>query len=454
MAGTADEQRLFVMLKLIPEASIAQTRGPLAMAVVIDTSGSMREFADQEAAHYEIERRKLEGQSERNDGAQSRSYDIRQVTKLDQAIDAAHRLIDDPRLKSEDRLTVIHFDTEASTLLALSPLGGRSDAHTAVDSLRGFSGETFMARGMQLAFDNLVDTPPETAKRVFLLTDGATRDESKCNQLAGQFAERNTPVVSIGIGSEYNEELLLRVSETSRGRPYHLEALDGLQKILDAEVESTTREVVTDLRVTLATVKGVRLESISRVYPSLCDVELSGPTSRLGNITAGDYTVFVFEMIASGMARPKSRVRLAQVTLSGHVPGLNKDETFPSQDLFVEFTDDEAAIAAVDPEVLEYVQQKNVDRLLHSAVAQATKNAGQAKQTLQVAIGMTKRLGNAAMTKVLENALGELNASGAISSGTRKTVVLGGRTKTVKAGGTIAVDSVSSEEQIRKLSGL
>ena len=70
------------------------------------------------------------------------------------------------------------------------------------------------------------------------------------------------------------------------------------------------------------------------------------------------------------------------------------------------FTNDEAAVAAVDPEVMGYVQQKNVDNLIQKAMGQATVNAGQAKQTLQVAPGMTQRIGNPAMTKVLNNALG------------------------------------------------
>ncbi len=133
---------------------------------------------------------------------------------------------------------------------------------------------------------------------------------------------------------------------------------------------------------------------------------------RLGNIAAGDYTVFILEFTVEGLARPASRVRIAQVSLEGSVPGLGKRQEFAPQDLFVTFTTDEAAVAAVDPEVLGYVQQKNVDNLMQKAMGQATVNAGQARQTLQVALGMTQRIGNPAMTKILSNALDELNKTG------------------------------------------
>jgi Ca-activated chloride channel family protein len=66
---------------------------------------------------------------------------------------------------------------------------------------------------------------------------------------------------------------------------------------------------------------------------------------------------------------------------------------------------------------------------------------------------MTQRIGNPAMTKVLDNALDELNKSGTISAGTRKMVALGGRTKTVKTGMAGLPEGVPSQEEIRKITG-
>jgi Ca-activated chloride channel family protein len=159
------------------------------------------------------------------------------------------------------------------------------------------------------------------------------------------------------------------------------------------------------------------------------------------------------EFTVSGIPRPSSRARLVQVGLAGHIPGLGRRDEFPIQDLYVNFTRDESATERVDPEVLGYVQQINVDRLVHDAVKQATVDAGQARRTLQVAAGMTQKVGNQAMTKMLENALDELNKTGAISVNTRKTVALGGRTKTVKTGATMPMEGVPSEEEIRRLTG-
>jgi Ca-activated chloride channel family protein len=413
----------------------------------------MREFADQDKAKAEITNKGLKSQQQDLDGSNYQAVHLALPTKLDQAIEAAHALIDDDRLNADDRVTIIHFDDNAKTLLPLTPISNKQAAHAAVESLRDFSGGTHMAKGMKNAHEQLGELPATVAKRTILLTDGKTFDEPECRQLAQKFAGTNTPLIGIGIGEEYNEDLMRELADASQGRPYHLQNMSQLREILEVEVGSSVKEVVTDLQATVATVKGVKLDNITRVYPSLSEVSVEESPYRLGNIAAGDYTIFIFEFTMSGIPRPVSRARLTQIGLSGHAPALGRRDEFPLQDLFVNFTEDEAAIAAVDAEVLGYVQQKNVDRIVQDAVRLSTIDAGKARQTLQVARGMTQRLGNSNMTRMLDTALDELDQSGTISAGTRKTVALGGRTRTVKTGEVSPMEGIPSEEEIRKLTG-
>ncbi len=404
------------MLKVAPDAETARSRAPIAFALVIDTSGSMS------------------------------------GEKLDRAIEAGHTLVEDDRLTPEDTVAVIQFDDEARTLVPLTPLTRKQAAHQALDSLRQYSGGTAMAKGIACARRELRDLPAHLAKRAFLLTDGETSDESECRSLAADFLSSNAPIIAVGIGVEYNETLLRDVAEISQGRPYHLH-VDTLDSIINAEIGASVKEVVTDLQAKVMSVRGVVMESLTRVYSSLANIDLSSTPYRLGNVIAGDYTVFILEFTIQGIARPPSRARLAQVVMNGHAPGLGRREEFAPQDLFVTFTSDEAAIAEVDAEVLGYVQQKNVDRMVQDAINLAATDPAKARQTLQVASGMTQRIGNSAMTRMLGSALDELNKTGTISANTRKTVALGVRTKTVKTGSTSLLDNVPSDEDIRKLTG-
>jgi Ca-activated chloride channel homolog len=451
-AGTTEAQKVYAMLKLTPNPDVARARPPLAFALVVDTSGSMREFADQKKAHKEIQKLGLQGRQCATGDGSYQGFSLSLPSKLDEAIQAGHVLLDDNRLTSSDQVSVIHFDDDARILLPLTPLASKAVAHQALEGLRQCSGGTNMGKALRCANQVLSDLLPQVAKRVLLLTDGKTFDEPDCRPLAGQLAESNSPIVSISFGGEDDDKLLIDLAQISQGRPYHFWDMT-VEKIFDAEIGSAVREVITDLQATIALVKGVSLDKFTRVFPSLSEISLTSQPYRLGNVVAGDYMVFILDLTVAGIARPPSRARLARMGLTGHVPGLGRRDELNPQDVFLTFTTDEAAVAAVDAEVLGYVQQTNVDRMAQEAVRQATVDAGGARRTLQLAVGMTRRLGNAAMTQMLETALDELNKTGTISAGTRKTVALGGKTKTIKTGGTQTLEGVPSEEEIRRATG-
>lgn len=424
-AGTTAPQKIFALLKVIPDAQVSHLRAPLALALVIDTSGSMRDVA-------------------RNAGGS--------MTKLDCAIEAAQSLLQHEDLTADDLITIIQYDDEARTLLPLSPLGDGQAARDVWTQLRGYSGGTHMAKGLAAALHELRDIGTHAAQRVLVLTDGQASDETECRALAQQLAEMNAPVISIGIGDDYNEELLRDVAEIGRGRPYHLQNVEHLGDVLGIEVRTSAREVVTNLQIEVKTVKGVALESITRVYPSLAEITLETPCA-LGNIAAGDYTVFTLEICVAGLMRPAGRARLAQVQLSATAPGLDKRATSPLHDITVAFTPDEAAVTDVDEEVLGYVQQRNTDRMLQQAARQLKSDTPGARRTLQTALGLTQHIGNAALTHIIEDSLQELARTGTLSAGARKTLALGGRTRTVRATSSSALKGLPSEEEIRKLTG-
>lgn len=453
-AGTGDAQKIFAMLKIIPDAEVAGSRPPLALCLVIDTSASMQAYVDQDEAKRVAAQTGQRGAAGSVDGSQYQTYNMNLPTLLDQAIQAAHVMVDDERLAPTDLVSIVHFDDDARTLMPLTPISNRQALHAAIESLRDFAGGTRMAQGLRCALAELGKVPPETAKRALIFTDGATFDEDACMGAMPQFAATNTPVISIGFGEEYNQQLMSQMSDSTQGRPYHVREMTDMSVVLQDEVGKSAREVVTDLKATLSTVKGVQINSATRVYPNLADLNPTERPMRLGNIEKGDFTVFIFELTVEGVERPPSRVRIAQLGLTANAPGLGRVQEFPPENLFIEFTTDEAAIAAVDPEIIGYVQQKNVGRLVEDAVRVATIDASRAQQTLQVAAGMTQRLGNAAMTQMLTNAMDELNQTGTISVGTSKTVQLGLKTKTIKTAAVGDSDRGGlSPEEIRRLTG-
>ena len=446
LRASAGVQKLFVMLKLLPTPEAGQGRPRVDLALVIDTSGSMREPAPG-----------AQGQITRTDPftLDGKEYNalFEGASKLDVAMEAARRLVESPHLQPEDNISLVQFEDRSQVVAAGKAGADRARLLEAVGRLTEFSGGTHMAPGLRNAEAELRKQPGGSATRtVLLLTDGLAIDEEDCRRAAAALAELRARIVALGVGEEYNEDLLADLCSVTQGRPYDFRDMTALPQIFESELGSATRQVVSDVQVTVKTVRDVHLASATRAYPSLADLDATKAPLQLGSLEAGDHTTFVLELDVP--ERPAVRARLAQLGVTYSVPAQGYRGEIPPVDMTVEFTTDEALAASVDAEVMGYVQQRNVDNLVRQATEQAKTNPAQASKTLQVARSMTQRLGNRGLTVALGKAEEELKSGGVISAGTRKTIKLGARTHTMKVGSPDEVpQNVPSQEEIRRLTG-
>ena len=444
LRASAGGQKLFLMLKLLPSPEAADARPTVSLAVVVDTSGSMREPAP--GTNPEL----VETDPVMVDG-KTYNATYRGTSKLDVTMDAARRLIQSEHLRPDDRISLIHFDDRSDVLASETVGDGRARLSEAIDRLREYSGGTQMAPGLRDAEAEL-RSQEGTTRTVLLLTDGLAIDEEECREAAAALATLRARIIALGVGEEYNEDLLAELASATQGKPYDFRDMTILPEIFDTELGSATRQVVTDVQATVKTVRDVRLISAARVYPSLADLDAAQAPLHLGSLESGDHTIFVLELDVP--ERPAVRARLAQIGVTYRVPGQGYRGEAPPIDVTVEYTTDEALAASVDAEVMGYVQQRNVDSLVRQATQQAETNPEQAAKTLRVARSMTQRLGNRGMTVALGNAEDELRGRGTISIGTRKTIKLGARTQTMKVGpGDDVPQNIPSQDEIRRLTG-
>ena len=430
--GSTETQKLFLLAQLTPTTT---ARAPLALTFVVDTSGSMRE--------------KVEGGK----------------NKLELVTQALSSLVQSSDLTSSDQVAIVQFDDDASTLTNLTSDRGR--LAQAVDALRKHSGGTMMGLGMLEALTNVASGSKN--KRMMLLTDGATFDEDACRAVTGTYVAQGITITSLGVGDEFNEDLMGEISDRTGGRVIHVVAKNAnppasvlasdLPTVLGDEFRRAASEVITNLEFTLRGVKGVTLDRVTRVYPFLAEIDLArfegGAKAKAGNLEASTQTAFLLELTLP--PRPPAKVRIAQIGLTFDVPGEGTRGEIPPTDVVVEFTFDENQTAAVNPEVMGYVQQRNLEGLVKQAAQEAQSNPNQAAKTIEIARQMTVRLGNSAMTVALDQAKAELEQTKGISSGTAKTIKMGAKTQTIKVGGPndggAPSGGLPSDEEIRKLTG-
>lgn len=441
-------QKLFLMLKLRPTKETAATSPPTTFAFVIDTSGSMYEVVSGEAT--------FTGTEYHQDGKKYKEVKGGK-TKIDIVIESLLTLVRSGSLKDKDRVAIIQFDDNASQIIDLTSATQVSQLENAIAQLRTFSGGTRMGSGLRHAF-NLLRKQDMAVRRTLLFTDGHTFDEDLCREIAPDFAARNIPITALGIGEDFREDLLTHLSDSTAGSSFYvvpgnavgtqISILD-LPKTIIGEYTSAQKEVVTNLALTVKTVKGVKLTRIVRAYPTQAEFSLAQDPYPIGNAAGDDETIFILEFNIN--SRPASRVRIAQLGLTYDIPGENRRGELPPQNLVVQFVSGQGGTAQVDREVMDYVQQCNISNIVNQATKVAQSNPQKAEELLETARRMTVRIGNREMEESLNGAQQELRKTRQISAGTRKTVKMGAKGKTVKMGNDI--NDQLSEEEMRKLTG-
>ena len=410
-ADTPD-QRLFIMLKIRPEAEAAQSRPSTTFAFLIDTSGSM----------YEEEAPGL--------------------TKLDVAMKSLKSLLHSGRLTQSDRLALIRFDDQASTLIGLTEATQVNQIESAINQLTKYSGGTCLGRGMQEVL-SLLSPQGMTSRRALIFTDGQTVGEEDCLELAQQFAQSNIPITALGIG-DYNEDILVNLSDTTAGQFGHIVSIPAYGSQIHINdfpdyivqvYQQAQNDVINNIKLDVQTVRGVSLSRITRVYPDQAEYPLSSPPYPVGNAAGGDETVYILEFSLD--SRSSSKARIAQIGLTYDIPGLQRRGEQPPVNVVVQFMPAQAGAAQVNQEVMGYVQQRNISQLVGDAARLADRDPEKAEQLLDTARRMTVKIGNSEMLESLNQATDELRKTRQISSSTRKTMKMESRGKTVKISGDI-----------------
>ena len=205
----------FVTIEVSAPADLGTgARRPVDLAVVLDTSGSMRdEIETAKAATLELAR----------------------------------------SLSPNDTLSVVAFAGQARVVRRAQGVASGPDL---VDTLEGLyaHGGTNLFEGLELGGVTLARRPG-ALQRVVLLSDGkATEGELRPEafaRLASDLASRGTSVSTVGLGATYNEDLMARIADLGGGRYDDIAAGHELMSVFQEEVTRSATLIASDSRVTV-----------------------------------------------------------------------------------------------------------------------------------------------------------------------------------------------------------
>lgn len=257
--------------------------------------------------------------------------------KMDRAKEAALGLI--KQLRPTDQISIVSFSDRVKLELSISRVGNSREVEAAV---RGISvrGLTAMYDGLELASQQArqATKEPGTVSRVLLLTDGnptvGTTDSKDFVRLAQGMREAGITVTAVGIGNDYNENLLTKIAEAGGGMWHHMkEGKGGLPQIFQDEAAQMAGTIVANPELKISLMPGAELADAYSVKPVLTRLprpRLEGTTFTipLKDLVAGQEQILGFRLGIP--ARPAGKATLMRFALVEVV-----------QDVAITFTDDQ-----------------------------------------------------------------------------------------------------------------
>jgi len=348
-------------------------RAPLNLAIVVDRSGSMR-------GH-----------------------------KISHAREAGRRLVD--QLEDGDRVSIISYagDVRVDVPTTVVNAHSRRALYRAIDSMRP-GGQTFLSGGLRAGANEVMRAlDGERINRVILLSDGkanvGTTDIGQLDRMAERFHRQGVTITTMGLGYDYNEDLMTALAVAGGGNYYYVERADALAQIFERELETLATVITRDMILYLELPDGVRLDQVYGYKHQQRGREIRVP---LSSVSAGQKRRLLLSLDVPASSPGAQLVTNARVEYRNELKRAQR--TLRLKPLAVTYTADKSRVArSVNRPVvekLELVRNAHVRRLAMQKLDRGDR-AG-AAQVVRQRLKQSQRVHRAVGGAVIKRQITEL----------------------------------------------
>jgi Ca-activated chloride channel family protein len=258
-------QRVFAELRLRADAAAAQERAPLAIAIVLDTSGSMSGNKLHEA---------------------KRSV----ITMLRQ-------------MRPDDEVAFVRYDSSAQLIQPMQRVSQvRGMLIGEIERIEA-SGGTNIPDALRAGMSALSRGSSQRVQRLVLVSDGLDSTRTEAERIAQNGNDRGVTVSSLGIGLDFDESYMASVARAGRGNFGFVENPGALARFLERELSETAATTLQGAVARLRLSSGLHVvRTVGAELRHLGDGEIA---LRMGSLFGGDERRVVIELEADG-SRPLS----------------------------------------------------------------------------------------------------------------------------------------------------
>lgn len=223
-----------------------------------------------------------------------RSGSMGDERKIEFAKKALTKLVD--QLDSEDILSIVIYDDVVEVLREASAVGGDKSAIKRLVERVYPRGSTNLGGGMVQGLREVEhNLTKEYVNRVVLLSDGLANqgitDPYELNKIARQYLAKRISLTTMGVGLDYNENLMVGLAESGGGNYYFIESPNSLASILNKEFDMLSTVVAQNASIEITLGRNVAVRDVIG-----CDYRMQSdryviPVSDLSSNECREFTV-------------------------------------------------------------------------------------------------------------------------------------------------------------------
>lgn len=335
LSGREASVYLLVRLEVRDEPSAADRDRPrLNLALVLDRSGSMEEKG-----------------------------------KLEYLKAAAKTVVDS--LEASDRLAVVEYDDVITVMWPSAPVEATAMIKRLIDELQA-RGATDLAGGMMKGVDEVRRSMgDERINRVLLLSDGLANrgvtDPFEIRHRVGKAKRQGVRVSALGLGLEYNEDLMQDIARNGGGNYYYIESPNQMAGIFKREIQTLFRTAARDAVLKFRATPAVRKV---QVYGVPADTEEATTIVELEDFHAGETRSLLLRLEIE--PKREGSLDLGSLTLAYKDVKADRPSEFKAE-VAVRASGDETVVAAA----------RNADVAVEVALVEAEAKHEEAVRTFQ-----------------------------------------------------------------------
>lgn len=197
--------------------------------------------------------------------------------KLDQTKKATQFLID--HLSTQDYLAIVAYSSDVETIIPSELVSSKTVIKHHLNEIEA-GGMTNLSGGL---FKGYIEVKKHFSKnninRILLLSDGNANhgiiDTTKLMPYIKQYNAEDISVSALGVGHDYNDELMIDIAENSRGNYYYIKNSEDIPSIFSQELTQLINLAIKNIRITVQLADGVQLiNSFGHTFTTL-------PTNKL-----------------------------------------------------------------------------------------------------------------------------------------------------------------------------